>query len=147
MGAKIIIQDVDFSNNAVVAPEVVALSSLSGGYADARYVTVGETSFNEIDFTASSTWPRYEADLDLTNYKYSSKPFYSTSGSESILTLWLLDANGVVIYKGNPSLVNEVRLTDGLEINSSNYPNAVKIGYCWGSSSTGKAPVLVRENV
>ena len=145
MGKNLIIKGADFSQNAVYLPVIVELTSMSDGYASYNDIVEGVTNFEDVTFTDIPGYIRFTTDLDLTNYKYTSKPIQQTRGN-GLLNVWILDANNVIIKKMKTELDGTL---DEFEINSELYPEAVSIGFCVGSAIAKPAilPVLVREHI
>ena len=144
MGKNLVIKGADFSKNAVVLPEVVELTSLSGAYAVSSSAVIGQ-SFDTISWT-SGNWPRWEAEIDVDTYNYTSKAFKQTSGSNYLLNVWILDENRIIIDKKSVSTIEGVMVVPEFTINSENYPTAKYIGFCTNVQSSDPIyPTLIRE--
>lgn len=145
MGKNLIIKGADFSQNAVSLPEIVELTTMSDGYTAYAPIVEGETNFEDVTFTSSFGYKRFTTNLDLTNYKYTSKKIRQTLGA-GLLNVWILDANNVVIKK---MTTKSDKTIDEFEITSELYPTATKIGFCVGNDRDNPAtlPVLIREHV
>lgn len=149
MGKKLIIKGADFSQNAVSIPEYVELTSMPNGYVAVQGIVEGETNFENLTFVSENNYKRFTTDLDLTNYKYTSKKIVQTRGT-GILNVWILDVNNVIIKKmSTGSSYNYI--IDEFKITSELYPTAVRIGFCVGVDPNQAAqtilPVLIREHL
>lgn len=145
MGKNLVIKGADFSENAVVLPEVVELTSLSGAYAVSSSAVVGQ-SFDTITWTSNSGWVRWEAEIDVDTYNYTSKAFKQTSGSNYMLNVWILDENRIIIDKRSVTKIDGVMVITEFTINSENYPTAKYIGFSTVYQQNNPSyPTLIRE--
>jgi len=143
MGKNLIIKGADFSENAVSIPEIVELTKLSNAFATSSSAVIGK-SFDSISWTTYNTWLRWEAQIDVSNYNYTSEKFTQSTGTAGVLSVWILDENRIIIGKKSPENVDGILTVQELTITSENYPAAKYIGFCTNKDST-IFPKLLRE--